>query len=881
MTDHVPTGTVTFLFTDVEGSTRLALEHKGAWEKLRQRHHAILRSAVEAEDGYVFQIVGDAFCVAFHTPAAAVRAAAETQRRLHAEAWEPVPLRVRIGVHTGEAHPVDGQYVGYLAMSSVTRVMSAAHGGQVLLSQSTFDLTRDDFPEGVAARDLGLHRLKDLRHPQHLTQLVVADVPSEFPPIKTLDSKPHNLPVQLTSFIGREQEIRKVGEMLERSRLVTLTGVGGTGKTRLSLQAAAEVLEGYEDGAWLVELAPLADPALVPESISAAMKVGEQPGRPVMEVLKEYLQGKRLLLILDNCEHLLEAAAEAADALLHAAPGLTILATAREALAISGEMSFPVRSLALPTSEETSAAEAARSEAVRLFAERAAAVQPGFSLNEKNSASVLRICQRLDGIPLALELAAARVKGLSPEQIASRLADRFRLLTGGSRTALPRQRTLEAAIDWSYKLLSEEERLLMRRLAVFAGGWNLEAAEAVCSGGEPELHQFLDIHLRLIDKSLVIANTEADPPRHGMLETIRQFAQERLDESGEAEGMRRRHAEHFAALVHEMRMELRGGPTQMERFAQLRQDYHNESAALEWLLGGGDAELGVQIVGDAFYYWWRDGHWQEWRRWAQLAAGQLDAVSAAARAAGLVALTGMEHIVKRDDDAAGRHGEAAVAAQRALGDRREVGWALFWLNMSIPWSDTEAVRQSQSRNDEVVSLLREAGDVAGVSQGLTFRGVSHEFLGDWDQARAAYKEALEIARQIGDTIRVQIEMQNLGVLALETDQLDEAGRYFAEGLVWAHENENRPFVLHCLAYSAWLLGKRGEPERAARLAGAVRAYGDTTGMRLQPDHERHDATYVAALRERLGDQRFEALRAEGVAMSVDQAIQYALGAAEL
>jgi predicted ATPase/class 3 adenylate cyclase len=874
----LPSGTVTFLFTDIEGSTQLALKHRAAWEGLRQRHHAILHAAVQAEDGYVFQIIGDAFCVAFHTPAAALRAAAGAQRLLYAESWGEVPLRVRMGIHTGEAHPVEGQYRGYLALSSVQRVVSAGHGGQVLLSQSTFELAQDDFPDDVAPRDLGPHRLKDLRRAQHLFQLVISGLPSDFPAVKSLDAHPHNLPIQLTSFVGRDKEIAQVGDLVRTSHLVTLTGVGGTGKTRLALQVAAEMVDHFEDGAWLVELAPLTDPLLVTQAIAAALGVGEQPGRAYLDVLKDFLRSKQLLIVLDNCEHLIEACAQAADSLLHAASGLHILATSREALGITGEVAYPVRSLALPASSGASEAEVRDSEAVRMFADRAAAVQPGFTVNSQNWDSILRICARLDGIPLALELAAARVKALNPEQLASRLDDRFRLLTGGSRTALPRQRTLEATIDWSYRLLGEDERLLLRRLSVFAGGWTLEAAEAISSDDHLLSRDILDLLLHLVDKSLVISNTEANPTRYHMLETIRQFAQERLDESGEADDMRRRQAGYFQSWVSGMAMELRAGPTQLQRFAQLDTDQDNIKSALEWSLGGGDPEVGLRLVGDIFYYWWRDGHWLDWARWTIAAAGRMEEGSEVARAGVLVALCGLELHAEHDEQKGRPHAEQALAIYRRLEDPRNIAWSLLWLNtasITRILDDTEYARAT-SFTAEAIHLMKGLADQGSVAQALTNLGEYERMRKDLARARATYQEGLEIAGAIGDVIREQILLANLGQVAMEEGDYAASFVFLRRGLESALAHNNPPNVLYCLVSLAWLCCRRGKLDRSARLMGAHAALAESAGVSLQQAEQAQNDQYAGELREKLGDGAYEALLQEGRAMTMEQAIAYAL-----
>ena len=502
------------------------------------RHNLILHQAIEAHNGYVFQVVGDSFAAAFHSASDALHAAVDAQRDLQSEGWTPAIIKVRMGLHTGAAQlqidSNDNPYSGYATLAATQRIMSAGYGGQILLSGATRELVRDTLPKEAELLDLGEKRLKDLLRPEHLYQINVSGLPAIFPPLKTLDSFPNNLPTQLTTFIGRENEISELKQELHKHRLVTLTGSGGTGKTRLSLQVAAELLEKFEHGIWFVELAPLADPDLIPQTILSAIGIQEQQGKTPIELLKEYLHEKRVLIVLDNCEHLIEASARVVDALLNAAPKIRILASSREALAVKGELSYPVPSLSLPDMKHLPViGQLSQYEAVRLFIDRASLVAPHFDVDKNNAPFIAQICYRLDGIPLAIELAAARVKMFSIEQISKRLDDRFRLLTGGARTALPRQQTLRALIDWSYDHLSEKERLLLCRLSVFAGDWTFEAAEEVCAGDNIESFDILDLLTQLVNKSLVVVmeGSQSGETRYRMLETIRQYAREKLSGS--------------------------------------------------------------------------------------------------------------------------------------------------------------------------------------------------------------------------------------------------------------------------------------------------------------------------------------------------------------
>ncbi|HMA35909.1 MAG TPA: adenylate/guanylate cyclase domain-containing protein, partial [Chloroflexia bacterium] len=482
MADPRP-GVVTLLFAEIEGGTRLWETQPVAMQAGHARYIAVLQAAIAAHRGDLFKTAGDVVYAAFPTAPAGLAAALAAQRALQATAWDPQALlQVRIALHTGAVEQRAGDYFGP-PLNRVARILAAGHGGQVLLSRATADLVRADLPPGVRLRHLGEQRLKDLIRPEHLFQLVAAGLPATFPPLRSLEAFAHNLPIQLTSFIGRDREMVDVARRLVSNRLLTLVGTGGTGKTRLSLQVAAELLDLFPDGVWLVELAPLTDAALLPYTVAAVLSVREEPGQPLPTTLTHALRAKDLLLVLDNCEHLLAACAALARSLLESCPTLRILASSREPLGVGGETLFRVPSLGVPP-DLADPAILAQSEAVRLFVDRATAVQSTFRLTAANAPAVVQICRRLDGIPLALELAAARVKVLTVDQIAARLDDRFRLLTGGSRTALPRQQTLRALVDWSWDLLTAPEQALLRRLAVFAGGWT-EAAAAAVGRDEP------------------------------------------------------------------------------------------------------------------------------------------------------------------------------------------------------------------------------------------------------------------------------------------------------------------------------------------------------------------------------------------------------------
>ncbi len=554
------TGTVTFLFTNIEGSTELLqrLDDRRYGEVLAE-HQRLLRAAFQEEGGQEMDTQGDAFFVAFPRASNAVAAAVAAQLAITAHPWpEGVQVRVCIGLHTGEATIADSRYVG-LNVHRAARICAAGWGGQILVSRATRDVVTHDLPPGVILRGLGEHRLKDLQRLEEIFQLLHPDLPTDFPPLRSLDVLPNNLPHQVTSFIGREWEMAEVKRLLPTTRLLTLTGPGGCGKTRLALQVAADLLEEFANGVWLAELAALSDSALVPQAVASALGVREEPGRSLLATLADYLQPKQLLLVLDNCERLIGACAPLAAALLRACPSLKILALSWEVLGIAEEVTYHVPALSLPDLRRLPSLEhLTQYEAVRLFIERAADALPTFAVTNQNARAVAQVCYRLDGIPLAIELAAARVKVLSVDQIAGRLDDRFRLLTSGSRAAPPRLQTLRATMDWGYDLLSEKERMVLRRLAVFAGGWTLAAAEAVCAGDRVEGFEVLDLLTRLVNKSLVSAEEQGEETHYRMLETVRQYAREKLLESGEADVVRGRHRDWDQRMAERADPELHG-----------------------------------------------------------------------------------------------------------------------------------------------------------------------------------------------------------------------------------------------------------------------------------------------------------------------------------
>jgi predicted ATPase/class 3 adenylate cyclase/Tfp pilus assembly protein PilF len=826
------TGTVTFLFTDIEGSTRLLQALGDRYGALLADHHALLRDAFSASDGVEVDVSGDGLFFTFPSARAGLLGALAGQRALFAREWpDGLAVRVRMGLHTGE--PVSGElgYVG-LDVHRAARICAAGHGGQILVSQTARDLMGDDLPRDVRLMDLGEHRLKDLLAPERLFQAAAEDLPQDFPALRSIDARPNNLPRQLTSFIGRQNEISDVKRILAGAPLLTLTGPGGVGKTRLSLEVAGDLLENFDGGAWFVELASLSDPAFVLQAVASSLGLGEEPGRPLLSTVLDHLQGRRSLIVLDNCEQVVGACAEIANALLRGCPTVRVIATSREGLGIPGEALFPVPSLSLPSAEPATADELSQFDAVRLFAERAMAASPTFRVTSENGAAIAQICRRLDGVPLAIELAAARVRALTPDQIAARLDDRFRLLTGSSRITVPRHQTLRATIDWSFGLLADHERAVLRRLSVFAGGCALEAAEAVCAGEDVSEADVLDLLSRLVDKSLLVAEEARGEGRYRLLETIRQYARDRLLESEEAAEALRRHRDWYLALAEQAAPEFFRGIESGDWLDRLDQEHDNLRAALQWSEDeSSESRSGLRMAAALWRFWEIRGYLIEGRGWLERMLAATAGDSSVLRANALTGAGILAYMQGDYPSASGLH-EESLALHRRMGDPNSIAYAANNLaNVAMLQGDLGRARELYELGTQVA---RQMGDQRGAAFGLINMAEVVAREGDADGARRHFEESIATFREFGDRWGEAFALDNFGLVACRQKSYDAASDLHEQALRISRELHDQRGIARALSHLADVAFEQGEIARANALLreslGIRRALGDVPGV---------------------------------------------------
>ncbi len=883
-------------------------------------HDELVTKAVDAHEGKVFKHTGDGIAAVFGSAPDAVVAAGAMLRALLATPFPDIgSLRVRMAVHSGEAEEREGDFFGP-PLNRVSRLMSAAHGNQVLVSLVTEQLCGTRLPEGISLMDLGEHRLRDLTRPERVFQLLADDLPSDFPDLVTPDLVPNNLPTLATSFVGRAQELAELDKLIRAARLVTITGVGGAGKTRLALQAAAQFAQEFRDGIWFVELAAITDPTLVTSATATALGVPEQAGRPLQDSMLDHLSDRKALIIMDNCEHVISEAAVLVEAVLSGASECRVVATSRELLGVGGEVALGMRSMSMPAAgTPTDWAELSRYDAVRLFTERAAASVSTFRVAGDNAAAVQEICRRLDGMPLALELAAARLRSFSPQQLADLLDQRFRLLTGGSRTALPRQQTLAAAIDWSYQLLGSNERLLFERLAVFQGGFTLEAAQEVCSSDELDAFDVLELIPALVDKSLVVADSGDVAVRYRLLETIRQFARDQLDRDRAGDDFRVRHASYFMHLAEAAEPHVRGADERLW-WERIDADLDNLRQAMIWSLEAGSAETAMRIAGAVWRFWWFTVRFSEgisWLERALHAGGDVPKHTGAKALLGLGTLLGF----------VGRAGEGIPHLERSLALYRELdaegadpsllryGYSAVLINISAQPGVVDDPDRTRALNEEALDVAERMNDPAGTAVALGNLAEGQARAGNPEAAREGFRAAIEASRRLGSDHRLGDAYSQLGMFELSAGRPDLARDAFEHGFrhaeqgglgefaawhrsqiaVARHDAGEREAALSdfaaatgealqtedmrrlTFAHAGWLVERAdmelaaGHPHRAALLMGALETI-DPEGAFLDWTYHARKDRVTEAVKGALSEADLAAALREGSDLDVDSAL---------
>jgi len=910
--------TFTFLFTDIEGSTALVQRlGEGLYAQLLADHHSLIRSGLAAHDGIEVDTQGDAFFAVFSSPRACAAAVIEMQRALEAHAWPAGEhVRVRMGVHTGEAEKTATGLVG-LDVHRAARVAAVGYGGQVLLSETAAALVRDALPPGASLKDLGVHRLKDMGHPERIFQLQAAGLEAGFPPLRSLGNPAlaNNLPAQLATFIGRARELAEVRALVESCRLVTLTGAGGCGKTRLSLQLAAELLDGSGDGVWLVELAAVSDEGAVATAISEVLGIACQPGRLILDTLLDALAPQDMLIVLDNCEHLVGTCAKTADAILRRCPGVHLVATSREPLGIGGETIYRVPPLSLPGPGDPGSSAAASCDAVALFLDRARAQDAGLSFDEATAPLVVSICRRLDGLPLAIELAAARLRSLSLSDLADRLDQRFRLLTGGSRTALARQQTLRATVDWSYSLLHGAEQLLLRRLSVFAETFGLDAAEAVCGFGDIEPFDVTGLLGSLVDKSLVVAEPAGPALRYRLLETIRQFAAERLAEAGEDEAavVATAHCAHYLSVA-EMAAPNLIKSDQGQWLARLDADLANLRRAADYAASRPDRTGQVLRMGVALRRYWRARNRGEEVLTLLMPAlerpeARVDpelfatALLTAAHAARLVDTAMAQQLAEqavelaRQLDAgrlliesladlsyfcylAGQPEQGLPPGREAVGRARQLGDDVLLGESLAGYLLCDVVIDPAHAGplfDEAIACTQRSGDHL-IAYYLTNSAGCHALsAGDIPAARAYLQQAAQAMRASGEE-GIDLSILTGWVLRQDNDA-DGARSSFGAVLRMSRRNGDRPGIAVAGLGLACLAADAGAWHQAAVLHGAAQAFLDPTGPQWEGLEAGYRQDSLDQVRAHLGQEQFEHAYAEGMALGFDRALDLTSAAA--
>jgi len=911
----LPSGTVTFLFTDIENSTPLWEKYPEQMRSSLSTHDAILKKAVEDNHGIVIKTTGDGIHAVFTTAIDAVNASVRGQKELQSTDELEVQIKVRMGIHTGEAELRDGDYFGG-TLNRGARIMSAGHGGQILISEATLQLAKERLPKDVVTLDLGDHQLKGLTQPEKIIQISLPGLQQQFPPLKTQSHAKTNLPTELTTFVGRERELAEAASRFEKSRLLTLIGPGGTGKTRLSIQLGQQLISEFKDGVWLIELAPISDPSLILQAVVPVFDIGDVPGVPLKSIIHDFLREKHLVIILDNCEHLVEASALIAEDFLQVAPNIKIIASSREALGINGETVYRVPSLSLPMEDEVSKDALMKFEAVQLFIQRANAANRTFQLTDENASYVAQICSRLDGIPLAIELSASRVTVFSPEQIAKRLDDRFKLLTGGSRTALPRQQTLRALIDWSYDILSEEERALLRRLSVFAGGWTFEAAETICNNLD-----VFELLPQLVNKSLVSVKDEYEEPRYFLLETIRQYARDKLLETGEGEGTRNRHLAYFQAMAETAETEIRTKERELYWYARFRTEFDNIRTAIEWALSSDPFIVGRMLSALSFQMVVAISS-REAHQWGEKALEKIDQLKRE--------LSGQEKVYKArllfsmqlasfssgDNEASYLEGLKAIKLLKEVNDRIFLATSLGFLSsaciltgrkeesikafedaltLAEEFDDqkyilaavlTTGVRvnifakgdiqKSVEYQQRASELLKEYGNRWTYGINMFGFGNLYSHFGEFDKAREHFNIAMEAMKEIGSTRNVVMINSDLAHILRREGKLDEALAAYRETIKEWQRIGHRAAIAHQLECMAFIAKSMEDPDKALMLFGAAEEIRKKIRIDMTAQEREVYEKEVADLKSNIDEKTFSSRWKEGRSLTVEKAVEFAI-----
>lgn len=772
-----PSGLVTFLFSDIEDQISIAQKFPDQIKPVLESHDEILNNAVLSNSGFVFKTIGNSFCCAFTNAKDAVKSAKEIQQKLNDIKTNGIELKVKIGIHTGHAEWNGSDYMGYITLARTQRVMSSAHGQQAVISETSYNSIDSSSLKDVSFRDLGQRKLKDLIQPLKIYQIMIPEVRIDFPPLKTLDERPNNLPFQTNSFIGREKELNGIKDLLRQNRIVTLTGTGGTGKSRLSLQIAAEVIDEFKDGVWLIELASLRDQQFIQSEIMKVLGLQHNPLTPDEKIITSHLRNKELLLILDNCEHLIHESASIAESILRQCPYVKLLTTSREPLKCEGEFTYLVPSLTLPEQNIKIVPEVlVQFESVRLFIERALAVNSAFRITNDNASAVASICNRLDGIPLALELAAARTKILSPEKINEKLNDRFRLLADGKRETLQRQKTLKALIDWSYDLLNDDEKSLWSKSSVFSGGWNLEDAEGLLANEENNF-DMLEVTASLVEKSIIVYSVDTD--RYRMLESIREYGLEKLKESGAFDRYRSAHMRYFSGIFINLHKSIGNAADPTEFFNKIETEYQNIQSALTTSYETKVIYPGIELACSLSKYYTLRGKISDARYWFDRLMIDMPDVDD-------LMIAKAKRVAAIFESQSANHKKALQLSQESLhyfktaDDKNGISLALSM--MGLVYLDLNDFQSAEPCLTESLQLKRELKDEVGICSTLNSLGLMNLNQGMYTEAGKYFQDCLDLAISIDDKEYMSIGYNNLAQIYGENGDIDMAVTYFEKGL---------------------------------------------------------------------------------------------------